>query len=177
MTTTDTGTNKSTGGGAESTNGEGSRISAVADRMRERTDMARDRAREAYRSTRGRTSEVYGTAKEKTQAATRRTADGIEANPVAAVFGGLAVGALLAALLPSTRREKAMLGTVGQRISDTTREAARAAREAGVGKLNELGINGEAARDKIRELASGAGQAVRSSAGAAAQTLKSSDRH
>lgn len=175
MTTTDTGTNTSTGGGAGSTNGDGSRLSA-ADRMRERTDMARDRAREAYRSTRERTSAAYDTAKEKTQAATRRTADGIEANPVAAVFGGLAVGALLAALLPSTRREKEMLGGVGQRISDTAREAARAAREAGVGKLDELGINSEAAREKIKELASGAGEAVRSSAGAAAQTLKSSER-
>lgn len=175
MMTTDTGTDTATGGGTRSTNGASNRLSAAADRVRERAETTRSRASEAYRSARERTRTAYGTAKEKTEAATRRTANGIEANPVAAVIGGLAIGALLAAVLPRTNRENEMLGGVGQRITDTAREAARAAREAGVGKLDELGINRETARQKLNELASGAGEAVRSSAGAAAQKLKGSE--
>jgi hypothetical protein len=121
---------------------------------------------------RHRAAAAYGTARESADEARRRAAEGIETNPMGALIGGLALGALAAALIPATRRETEAFGRVGRRINETAREAMRAAREAGTGKLDELGINRDAARRKLNELADNAGAAVRSSAGAAADTLK-----
>jgi hypothetical protein len=152
---------------------EGGRLSAAASRVRDTATTARSRAGEAYGAARERTATAYGTARESASRATRKTADGIDSNPVGALVGGLAIGALLAAVLPRSRREQELLGDYGRRVTDTAREAARAAREAGTGKLDELGLNKDAAKQKLNELASNAGEAVRTSAGAAAQTLKS----
>ncbi len=104
--------------------------------------------------------------------AKRNTAEGVDSNPGLALLGGLAVGALLAAVLPKTRRETQALGDIGRRINTTAKDAARAAKDAGREKLDELGYTGEAAKKKLSELASGAGEAVRTSATAAAQRVK-----
>src|SRR5215210_4797306 len=103
-----------------------------------------DGAAEAYRAARERTVSAYEAARGTARSAGRRTVQGVGANPVAAVVGGLALGALAAALLPRTRREQAMLGDVGRRINDSAREAARAAREAGKEQIGELGFSGDA---------------------------------
>jgi ElaB/YqjD/DUF883 family membrane-anchored ribosome-binding protein len=149
------------------------------------TGGVRQSASEAYESARQRTAALYGSARDRASSAIvntrdsaarvgRRTADEIEANPVAAVAGGLAIGALLAVLLPRTRRENEMLGAVGGRITDAAREAAAAARDAGQDKLDELGLTREGARQKLSELASSASEAIRSSASAAAERARKS---
>ena len=153
----------------------GTRKSGTAtDKVRERAGAARARAGDAYSAARERTSSADGSARESASHAKQRTAEGIDTNPVAALIGGLALGALVAALLPRTRREEELLGDYGRRVNDKAREAARAARDAGTGKLDELGLNKDRAREKLNELASSACEAARTSAGAAAQTLKSS---
>ncbi len=82
-----------------------------------------------------------------------------------ALAGGLVLGIVAAMVLPKTRREEEILGGVGQRITDTAREAARAAREAGREKLEELGVNRKSAGQRVSELvgtsASAAADAVR----------------
>jgi hypothetical protein len=119
-------------------------------------------AAEAYRTARERTATAYEGARGSARDAGRRAVQGIEANPVAAVVGGLALGALAAALLPKTRREEELLGSVGRRINDTAKEAARAAREAGREQLDSLNLR-DAVRGKLDTFTDSAVDAVRSS--------------
>jgi hypothetical protein len=104
-------------------------------------------AADAYRLARERTAAAGSSARD----AGRRTIEGLESNPVAAVIGGLALGAVAAALLPKTRREDALLGDVGRRLTDSAREAARAATDAGRAQIDELGLTREGVRRKLDE--------------------------
>ena len=88
---------------------------------------ARARARSAYGSARGNASDAFETARQK-----------INANPLAAVAGGVAVGAALGILLPRSRREQELLAGVGQKVTDAAREAADSAVEAGRQQVNEI---------------------------------------
>ena len=128
-------------------------------------------ARQAFESARERTASAYAAAREKAGSAYetvgRRAGEGVDSNPVAAVFGGLAVGAIVAALLPRTRREDEVLGTVGRKINASAREAAAAAREAGRGQLDELGLSKDGLRGKLDEFTGRAVGAIKDSAGAA----------
>lgn len=135
---------------------------------------ARDRAGELATSTRDRASDLATSARETAAVARQKTSDGIDASPVAALIGGLALGALAAAVLPRTRKEDEMLGGIGEKINDSARTAAQAAKEAGRDKLDELGINKDAAMDKAKELAQSASSVVKESASAAASSVKSS---
>ena len=135
-------------------------------------------ARQAFESARERTAAAYATARERAgsayETAGRRTVEGIDSNPVAAVIGGLAIGAIVAALLPRTSREDELLGTVGRKINDGAREAARAAKEAGRGQLDELGLSRDGLQSKLNEFTDRAVGAVKSSAGAAAGAARRS---
>jgi ElaB/YqjD/DUF883 family membrane-anchored ribosome-binding protein len=174
-TTTDnearTETTGNSGTGAEA---GGGRLSAATDRVRETASAARTRAADAYDAARERTGSAYSSARDSASRATQRTAEGINSNPEAAILGGLALGAILAAFLPKTERESQALGQVGRKITDTAREAARAAREAGISQLEEAGLTKEGAKQKLSDIASRATEAARTSATAAAQTVKGS---
>jgi len=135
---------------------------------------ARDRASDLAGSARDRASDLASSARDTASTARQKTADGVDANPVAALIGGLALGALAAAVLPRTRKEDEMLGGIGEKINDSARTAAQAAKEAGRGKLDELGINKDAAMDKAKEFAASASSVVKESASAAASSVKTS---
>ena len=158
---------------------KGGRLAATTDKVKEKAaaarqtasaklDSARAKASDAYSAAREKTSTAYGTARE-------RTSDGIDSNPVGALVGGLALGALLAAVLPKSRREQELLGDYGRRVNEKAKEAARAAKDAGRGKLDEMGLNKDAAKQKLKDLASSASEAAKTSAGAAAKTVKGSE--
>jgi ElaB/YqjD/DUF883 family membrane-anchored ribosome-binding protein len=151
----------------------GGRLSSVKQRAAETLGSARTRASDAYSTARDRTSSAYDSARERASSATRATAEGIDANPGAALIGGLALGALAAVLLPKTRKEEELLGTYGRQINEKAKEAARAAKEAGQSKLDELGLNKDTAKQKLSEVANQAKDAVKQSATAAAQAAKS----
>ena len=160
MTTTqDGGTETGTKGTAGA--GERGRLAAVG-----------EGAAEAYRAARERTATAYADARGSARDVGRRAVDGIQANPVAAVAGGLAIGALAAALLPKTRREEELLGGVGRKINDGAREAARAAREAGKTQLDELGLSRDGIRSKLDDFTGKAVGAVKASAGAATSAAR-----
>ena len=135
---------------------------------------ARERAGDLASSARERASGLASSARDTATVARQKTSDGIDASPVAALIGGLALGALAAAVLPRTRKEDEMLGGIGEKINDSARTAAQAAKEAGRDKLDELGINKDAALDKAKELAASASSVVKESATAAASSVKSS---
>lgn len=112
----------------------------------------RSKASDAYSAARERTSSAYGTARESASRARQKTSEGIDSNPAIALIGGLAIGGLIAALLPKTEKEEELLGDYGRKINERAREAARAAKEASRTKLDELGYNRDTAREKIQSL-------------------------
>lgn len=144
--------------------------SAALDKMSAAKDVASDTVAVA----KDKATELLGSAKHSATQARQRTADGIDASPVAALIGGLALGALAAAVLPRTRKEDELFGDIGGRINDTARGAAQAAKDAGRDKLDELGINKDAALDKAKELAQSVSGVVKESATAAASSVKGS---
>ena len=105
--------------------------------------VARDS--EKGNGTRGRAAEAFEAARERTytayEAARGRAADvGRQAAvyPVAAVIGGLAVGALVGLLLPRSRRESELLAPTGRRITEAAREAAQRGVDAGKQQIEEI---------------------------------------
>jgi hypothetical protein len=131
----------------------------------------RDRAGDAYDSARERAIEAYDTVLDRASAASERAGE----MPLLALVGGLALGAVLAALLPRTRTEEKLLGSVGGRINDKARAAADAAREAGREKLAELNITRDAGTTAVQTLIDGLGEAARSSGQAALGAVRSKD--
>lgn len=120
----------------------------------------RTRATEALDGARERSREIYDTARERVANAYDSSKKEIDANPAAFLIGGVAIGALLAALIPRTQREVELLGDFGRKLNDKAKDAARSARTAGIAKIDDLGMIPEAARSKVKELAgeSGPGQ-------------------
>jgi ElaB/YqjD/DUF883 family membrane-anchored ribosome-binding protein len=125
----------------------------------------RQSAAEAYETARERTRSALSSTRETVRGAGQRTVDGIDANPVAAVVGGLALGAVLGALLPRSEREQALLGTAGKRVTDTARQALIAAKDAGRSQLDEIGISPDGLRKRLDEFTDRAVGAVRESRG------------
>lgn len=157
-TNTDQTTGTSTGAGDQS------RLESVKAKASDAYQAARDRTSSAYGSVKDKTSSAYTTARDK-------TSSGIDSNPVAALVGGLAIGGLVAALLPRTEKEKALFGAYGSKINHSARSALASAKEAGIAKLDELGYNKDAAQSKISslksdvaEIASAAAQRARNGA-------------
>jgi ElaB/YqjD/DUF883 family membrane-anchored ribosome-binding protein len=117
----------------------------------EKLREASERVREASEKVR----EASGKVRETAAVARERTGNAIEDNPLVAVAGGIALGALVAALLPRSRTEGAYLGSIGNRISEAGRE-----------RLGEMGISRDAARAKVSRLIDSAVEAVSSVRGA-----------
>lgn len=136
--TTGTGTTGASNGG--STNGSGG-------------GRQKSRAAEAYESTRARTTAAFAGVRERAAGAGRRAGEEIETYPLAAIAGGLALGAVAAALLPRTEREAQLLGGVGTKINEAAREAARSAADAGRAQVEEIT---ESAATKVGEAVIGA---------------------
>ncbi len=97
----------------------------------------------------------------------RKTAEGIEANPVGVLAGGVALGVLLGAFVPRSEQEAKLLGPVGKRISDTTRGAVEAAKDTAKAELDMLGFTRNAARDQVGKMLGGVVKTL-ATAGAAA---------
>lgn len=126
-----------------------------------RSDRIRQRAAEAYDEARSGVSD-----------ARRRSVEAIDDAPLIALAGGIAAGALIAALLPRTDAESRLLRPVTDRVSDTARSAAQAASQAGRERLEELGLTADRGADTIRSIFESAGDAARASARAATANVK-----
>ena len=120
----------------------------------------RDRAGDVYDSARTAAVDAYDAAREKAAQAKARTSDGIDEAPLVALAGGLAVGVLLAALLPRTDREAKLLGPIGERITGSARDAVDAAKEAGREKLNELNLTRDAGTSALEQIIRGVSDAA-----------------
>jgi ElaB/YqjD/DUF883 family membrane-anchored ribosome-binding protein len=138
-------------------------FNSKASAVRAKAEKARETVTHVYSSAREKASSAYGTAREKTSATletvrTRashgreRTVTALDENPVAALVGGLALGALVGALLPRGRREAELLSGVGGRINETTKRVADAARVSARDTIDNYGLNADTALDKVNSL-------------------------
>ncbi|UIJ43666.1 hypothetical protein LZK98_11245 [Sphingomonas cannabina] len=91
----------------------------------------------------------------------RGAVEAIEANPVAAVAGGLAIGLVIGALIPRGTREKEALRPVGKRIAEGAKAAVAAARETGKEQLDTATASRDAAKEGIRKVLESAVGAAR----------------
>ena len=129
---------------------------------------AREKAGVAAEVVRERAADAYDAAKEKVDVVGHEPSSPLEPSPLAIVAGGVALGAILGELLPRSESETQLLRPVADKASAAATLAFTAARDAGQSKLDELGVNREAARAKVDELVNTAAQAA-SSAGSAAK--------
>jgi len=110
---------------------------------------ARQRAIEAYEGARDRATSTLSEA------------------PLIALAGGIAAGALLAALLPRTNAETRAVRPTARRLKATARSAYEAAKDTGTQRLDELGINRQKGEETIRSLLQGVTDAAKASGQAA----------
>jgi hypothetical protein len=115
----------------------------------------RQRAIEAYEGARERATDTLGEA------------------PLLALAGGLAAGALIAALLPRSDAETRFVRPTARRVKDSARAAVDAARDTGSQRLDELGLNRAKGEETIRSLLDGLTDAARASASAAVDAVRS----
>lgn len=130
--------------------------------------VAREKASSAYGSARERSAAVYETARTQASEAGHRAVTTLDENPVAALVGGLALGALVGVLLPRSRRESELLSGVGEQINQTSRRVADAARDSARETLDGIGLNSQNVLDKVNSVFDTATKAF-STVGAAAQ--------
>ena len=116
---------------------------------------------------RQRAIEAYDGARDSVAEAGRKANDAIDDAPLIALAGGLALGAILAAILPRTEAETRALRPVGDKLAGTAKAAAEAAKEAGTSRLAELGLTREKGAETLRSIFEGASDAAKVSADAA----------
>ena len=132
--------------------------------MTEQPATARERAIEAYESARDNLSDGG-----------RKARDTLGDAPLIALAGGIAAGALIAALLPRTNRETEFVRPTAKRVKDTAKAAYDAARETGSSKLQEVGISRDKGKATLQSLIEGVADAARASAGAAYDAARAKD--
>lgn len=115
---------------------------------------------EGDRDLRSRAIEAYDSTLDTASGAGRRAGDAIQEAPLIALGAGAVIGAIFAAMLPASMREKRFLRPYGNRVTDAAREAADAAKRAGSDKLRELGLTPDVIADKASEAAKATAQAA-----------------
>ena len=121
---------------------------------------------------RQRAIEAYDRARTSVTGAGQRAGDAVTSAPLIAIAGGLAAGALLAALLPRTEAETKVLRPHIRRVKKTAQAAMDAARETGSDRLSELGLTREKGEQTIRSLFEGVTDAAKASGQAAVDAVK-----
>jgi hypothetical protein len=119
-------------------------------------------------SARQRAIEAYDGAREK-------AVDTLGEAPLIALAGGIAAGALIAALLPRTRTEAQLVKPTARRIRQSASAAYQAAKDTGGDRLNELGLTREKGEQTIQSLFQGLADAARSSGRAALDAARNKD--
>lgn len=128
---------------------------------------ATKRSAKAVASVRDAASKAVATTTATTRAAADKAVAGIEANPLAVLGGGIALGALASVFVPHTAAESKILRPVGKRLKETARGAVDAARDTARAEFDILGLSRNAARNQVGKLLGGVLKAL-ATAGTAA---------
>jgi hypothetical protein len=115
---------------------------------------ARRRALEAYEEAAGRAADTLGQA------------------PLLALAGGLAAGALIAALLPRTQSETRLVRPYARRARDGASAAVKAARKTSKERFDELGFSREEGQKTLNNFLQGLKDTARASADAALEAAR-----
>lgn len=110
----------------------------AASQTPENDNDGRGRAAAAFDAAKERTLSAYETARTRSRDTARDVTEQLSVYPVGAVIGGMAVGALLAFLLPRTERENRLLGPTGRKLAGAAREAAQKGLDAGRERAQSL---------------------------------------
>ena len=126
-------------------------------------------------SSRQRAIEAFGSARDSVGDAGRRAADTLTEAPLIALAGGLAAGALIAALLPRSDAEERLIRPTARRVRRSAEAAVDAARSTGTQRLGELGLNREKGEETIRSLLDRVTEVAKASAQAATDAAKNAN--
>lgn len=121
--------------------------------MSDTIDKAQAKATDAYRS-----------GKQSVKTAASRVEGTARDNPLAIVAGGVAIGAVIGALLPKTQKEEELLGAVGKRLAEGATAAAIAARDTGKAEFSTLKPDTSSAKDKAGSIVAHIFDAAKSAA-------------
>ena len=113
---------------------------------------------------RQRAIDTYASARDSVSGAGRKAVDSLGEAPLIALAGGIAAGALIAALLPRTDGETRLVRPTARRVKSSAKAAYQAARDTGTQQLNDLGLTREKGEDTIRSLFQGMTDAAKASA-------------
>jgi len=105
--------------------------------------------------------------------AARRTVEGIEANPMSVIIGGVALGVIAGLFVPRSKKETELLVPVGRKVREGAETAAKAAVEAGKAELAVVGLSRVGASESVGKLIEGLGKAIASASAAAKESRKS----
>jgi hypothetical protein len=119
-----------------------------------KSSSPRQRAIDAYDGARDRATDTLGQA------------------PLLALAGGIAAGALIAALLPRTQGETRLVRPTARRVKDSARAAVEAARETSKERFNELGFTREKGEETLNNFLEGFKDTARASADAAVDAVR-----
>lgn len=147
-------------------------MSKIGDSIKTAADSAKDSLATAKAKTTQSTAAARAKASEAYEKGKGKTSDGIDKNPLTIVLGGIAIGAIVGALLPRTERETKVLGKAGKKLNKKARKMAEAAKAAGKDQVESLGLNGDALRLQFRDLVSKAAVAVKAASQAATDAAK-----
>jgi ElaB/YqjD/DUF883 family membrane-anchored ribosome-binding protein len=136
---------------------------------------AKRKANEAIAKSKTAASRGVSSSKELANKAAKKSTETIDKNPLAIVLGGLALGAIVGALLPRSEQEKKLLGKTGKKLNDKAKSVAGAAKSAGKDKIDSLGINSDSAREQFRDLVGKATEAVKAAGVAASEAARKRD--
>jgi hypothetical protein len=103
-----------------------------------------------------------------------RAADTLGQAPLIALAGGIAAGALIAALLPRTRTEARLVRPTVRRVKDSARAAYEAARDTGKDRFNDLGFSKAKGEETLNNFLQGLKDTAKASADAAADAVRKS---
>lgn len=136
---------------------------------------AREQAAKAFETGREAAARGVNTSKDLAAKAFVKSGDSIDRNPLAIVLGGMAIGAIVGALLPRTESEVKVMGKTGKKLNKKAKKMAEAAKAAGKDKVDSLGLNSDAIRDQFKILVNKAAEAVRAAGDAATEAAKKKD--
>ena len=141
----------------------------------ETSASARLRANDALSKTKNAAARSVASSRQIAESAAAKSGDTIDKNPLAMVVGGIALGAIIGALLPKSVREEQVLGSTGRKLNSKAREVATAAKQAGKEKIDTLGLNKDGARIQFGDLVSKAAEAVKAAGKAANDAARKGD--
>jgi hypothetical protein len=124
---------------------------------------------------RQRAIDAYDRARNNVAEAGRSAAGTLSEAPLIALAGGIAAGALIAALLPRTETEDRWVRPTARRVRKSASAAVDAARTTGSQRLGEVGLSRDKGEETIRSLLDRVTDVAKATAKAATDAAKNAN--